>query len=61
VYPSGKYDDLALKIVKNSGYTFGFTTKKGIITKENLDKNPLTLPRIRVNRDTDIPKVFSFE
>jgi hypothetical protein len=61
VYPSGKYDDLALKIVKNSGYTFGFTTKKGIITKENLDKNPLTLPRIRVNRDTDISKTFSFE
>lgn len=61
IYPSGKYDGLTLKIAKESGYSFGFTTKKGIITPEDLDKNPLTLPRIRVNRDTDVSKAFLFE
>lgn len=61
VYPSGKYDDTTLQIAKESGYAFGFTTKKGIITRADLDQNPLTLPRMRINRDTDIPRIFSFE
>ncbi|MDD2916474.1 MAG: polysaccharide deacetylase family protein [Candidatus Gracilibacteria bacterium] len=61
VYPSGKYDTFTVQKAKEYGYTFGFTTKNGIISKEDLDKNPLTLPRIRVNRDTDIAKTFLFE
>lgn len=61
VYPSGKYDALTLKKTKEIGYSFGFTTQKGVITKTELDKNPLTLPRIRVNRGTDVSSTFLFE
>ena len=61
VYPSGKYDDFTLQKAKESGYSFGFTTKRGVITQEDLNKNSFTLPRIRVNRDTDIPRAFLFE
>lgn len=61
VYPSGKYDISALREAKKAGYSFGFTTKEGIITKTDLDKNPLILPRIRVNRDINISKTFLFK
>ncbi len=61
VYPSGKYDISALREAKKAGYSFGFTTKEGIITKTELDKNPFALPRIRVSRGTNISSTFLFE
>lgn len=49
-YPSGKYNDKTLDLVKNAGYLFATTTKSGIGDL----KSPLTLNRYRMNADTEI-------
>jgi polysaccharide pyruvyl transferase WcaK-like protein/peptidoglycan/xylan/chitin deacetylase (PgdA/CDA1 family) len=46
-YPRGKYNEQALKFVKNAGYSMGLTMNDGIISK---DTNPLLIPRVGVDR-----------
>lgn len=50
IYPSGKYNDLAVQMVKDEGYKIAATTQYG---EANLEKNNmLLLPRVRIdNRD----------
>jgi len=50
IYPSGKYNDLAVQMVKDEGYKIAATTQYG---EADLEKNNiLLLPRIRIdNRD----------
>ena len=46
VYPSGRFNDQTQALVKKAGYRFAFTTQPG---DANLDKDPYTLQRIRVD------------
>lgn len=50
VYPSGRYNNLAVQMVKDEGYEIATTTQYG---EANLEKNNmLLLPRVRIdNRD----------
>ncbi len=50
VYPSGRYNELAVQMVKDEGYKIATTTQYG---EANLEKNNmLLLPRVRIdNRD----------
>lgn len=50
IYPSGKYNELAVQMVKDEGYKIAATTQYG---EANLEKdNILILPRVRIdNRD----------
>jgi len=54
-YPSGKYNDQTIEIVKNAGYLSAVTTKSGIATQKN---NMFTLPRIRIQNNTDLQKII---
>jgi peptidoglycan/xylan/chitin deacetylase (PgdA/CDA1 family) len=49
-YPSGKFTEETVSILKNSGYEFAVTTNSKLTTFENL----LELNRYRVNNDTSI-------
>jgi peptidoglycan/xylan/chitin deacetylase (PgdA/CDA1 family) len=49
-YPSGKFNNNVVNLVKNDGYTYAVTTKSGL----SLFDNPLELSRYRVNADTNI-------
>lgn len=49
-YPSGKYNDAVIDIVRKSGYKIAVTTKSGIGEFFNL----LALHRYRINNDTNI-------
>ncbi len=47
VYPSGKYNDAAIKILQQNGYKIALTTHEG---EADLSKdNMLTLPRLRID------------
>lgn len=51
IYPSGRYNDLAVQMVKDEGYKIAATTQYG---EADLEKNNiLLLPRVRIdNRDS---------
>jgi peptidoglycan/xylan/chitin deacetylase (PgdA/CDA1 family) len=49
-YPSGKYNDETINLVKAAGYEFAATTKSGY-AKLN---SPFDLQRERMNSDTNI-------
>jgi peptidoglycan/xylan/chitin deacetylase (PgdA/CDA1 family) len=53
-YPFGKFNDLALTIVKNAGYLSATTMLRG---KANSKSNRLQLPRIPINHRT-LPHLF---
>lgn len=48
-YPRGKYNDLILNEVKNSGYTTGWTTERGLISN---NAKSLAFPRIPIHNFT---------
>lgn len=48
-YPSGKYDDTTVNLVKEAGYTTAVTTNEGIA---NQNSNLFKLPRVRVKNIT---------
>ena len=53
-YPSGKYNDITLSLVKEAGYLAAVTTNPGIA---NQDSNLFELPRVRImNGDGDYLK-----
>jgi peptidoglycan/xylan/chitin deacetylase (PgdA/CDA1 family) len=54
-YPSGKFTDETLLIVKDAGYKYAVTTINKITTFENV----LELNRYRVNNDTSIKKFLN--
>lgn len=60
LYPSWKYDENTLKMIKNCSYKYAFTTKYWVITQQDLSQRPFELPRIRINRSTNIDKTFDF-
>lgn len=53
-YPSGKYTDETINLLKEYGYQFATTTKPGV-SKFN---SPFILQRIRINPDTNIAAVL---
>lgn len=48
-YPRGKYNNLILDVVKDNGYTTGWTTERGLIGNR---ANNLALPRIPIHNFT---------
>lgn len=46
-YPFGHYNDNAIKVLKDAGYTLGFTTKGGRVQK---GANKYALPRVRMSK-----------
>ncbi len=55
-YPSGKYNEVTLRIAKEVGYTTATTTKPGIARGIDFAQKPFELQRIRVTNRTDILK-----
>jgi len=52
-YPFGDYNDHAIAMLEEAGFTLAFTTKNGLVTRES---TPLLLPRIRISTDTHLPQ-----
>lgn len=50
-YPSGRYNDKTLELVKEAGYQFAVTTKPGWAER---DQGDYTLHRVRINGDLTI-------
>ena len=48
-YPFGQYNDLDIKVLKDSGYKLAFTTKAGRVKKKS---SKYELPRVRISGDT---------
>lgn len=59
VYPSGKYDDSTIKLMKKCWYKLWFTILNKYFTPEELKNKPYELTRIRVNRDSGT-KLFDY-
>lgn len=55
-YPFGAANDAAVKAVKDSGYTLGFTTRKASINCDQPDR--LRLPRVNWSRRTTFLKLY---
>lgn len=55
-FPSGKYNDAVLEVVRASGYKTAVTTDGGIST---LKSNPYLLPRVRMTQKINIQGLFS--
>lgn len=54
-YPSGKYNDTLISLLKSAGYKTAVTTQNGI---SNAQSDFFKLPRIRVQNDTNLEKVL---
>ena len=54
-YPAGKFNDEVVSLAKSAGYQTATTTAKGTA---DLSSDPLKMPRIRVQNDTNLEKVL---
>ena len=52
-YPFGDYNDHAISMLEEAGFTLAFTTQNGLITR---DSEPLLLLRVRISTDTHLPQ-----
>lgn len=55
-YPFGDYSDNTIKIMKDAGFSLGFTTQNGQI---HINDNPYTLSRMRINGDISLDTFVS--
>lgn len=53
-YPTGKYNDLTVKLAKKAGYTTATTTKRGIATGAAIQDSPYELKRVRVTESSNL-------
>ncbi len=54
IYPAGKYNQEAIRVSRECGYSYGFTTQAGTNKVQDLIENPYTLRRIRVSRHSTV-------
>jgi len=47
-YPRGRYDTNVVKVVKNAGFDFAFTTVSDVCTKQDVNSCPHELPRLPI-------------
>lgn len=60
VYPAWKYDDISLKLLKECGYDYAYTTQKWTNNMHRLVTYPYELKRIRVGNHTTSDSLIQY-